>query len=47
MEQGKLFNEKDYINALTLLSQSQFQMNSVRLDQNIKKLQQMFAEDAC
>ena len=42
-----MFNEIDYINALTLLSQSQPQMNPVRLENNIKQLQQMFADDAC
>jgi exocyst complex component 4 len=52
MEQGKVFDQKDYINALKLLSNSsnaqpQSQVNIVRLDNNIRKLEQLFAEDAC
>lgn len=47
MEQGRIFNEADYVNALTLLYHSQSSTNPVRLDNNIKKLEQMFAEDAC
>ena len=47
MEQGKVFTEVDYANALSLLSRSQTQTNPVRLDNNIKKLEQMFADDAC
>lgn len=47
MEQGRVFYEDDYVNALTLLYNSQSQTNPVRLDNNIKKLEQMFADDAC
>ena len=47
MEQGRVFYEDDYVNALTLLYNSQSQTNPVRLDSNIKKLEQMFADDAC
>ena len=47
MEQGRVFNEVDYVNALTLLYNSQGQTNPVRLDNNIQKLKQMFDDDAC
>lgn len=47
MEQGRVFNQVDYVNALTLLYKSQAQTNPVRLDNNIKKLEQMFDDDAC
>ncbi|XP_003386577.1 PREDICTED: exocyst complex component 4-like [Amphimedon queenslandica] len=47
MEQGRVFNQVDYVSALTLLYNSQGHTNPVRLDNNIKKLEQMFDDDAC
>lgn len=47
MEQGKVFNQADYSNALTLLFRSQAQQNEVRLQKNLMKLEQMFNDEAC
>ena len=47
MEQGRVFTQVDYASALTLLANSQPQRNEIRLQKNLEKLDQMFAEDAC
>ena len=47
MEQGRVFTQVDYASALTLLANSQPQCNEVRLENNLEKLDQMFADEAC
>ena len=42
-----MFDQRDYGNAMTLLSRSQAQHNEIRLQKNLEKLDQMFNEEAC
>lgn len=47
MEQGRVFTQMDYSNALILLANSQPQHNEIRLQNNLERLEKMFADDAC
>ena len=47
MEEGKQFTRDDYANALELLARSQSNYNEIRLQNNLDRLEKMFASDAC
>ena len=47
MEEGKQFTRDDYANALKLLARSQPNYNEIRRQNNLDRLEKMFASDAC
>ena len=47
MEEGKQFAQEHYAHALKLLARSQPNYNEVRLQNNLDRLDQMFADNAC